>query len=269
MKPVSKTAYYCCGVRMSDAASPKSILHDSFAELLMGEEGIKYWEEFKNFKAPNASNIARHYIIDTEVKKLLQQYPASTVLLIGAGFDSRAFRLPADNWIEIDEAAVIERKNELLPASECPNKLMRIAIDFETEKLSDKLDPYTNTTNTIIILEGVLMYLSASAKNSLLGMLTNLFPQHQLFCDIMSKYFFEKLGKPIHTHFANHGSYFQDLRENPEQLFLEHGYKRINMFSTIKTASEKGIFPVPKLVVNLFFKKFFPGYAVYHFSYGA
>lgn len=269
MKPVSKTAYYCCGVRMVDAASPKSLLNDSYAKLLMGSEGLEYWKEFEGFKGPNASNIARHYIIDTAIKKILQQYPDSTIILIGAGFDSRAFRLPAGNWVEIDEPSVINYKNEMLPAAGCNNKLERIAIDFETEKLADKLTAFTGRKHVVFILEGVLMYLDAAAKETLLKTLTSLFPQHEMFCDIMSKYFFEKLAQKLHVHFARHGSSFKDLREVPEQLFIEHGYKKVSMISTIKTASDAGIFPAPRFVINLFLKKYLPGYGVYHFSYTA
>jgi len=269
MKPVSRTAYYCCGVRMLDADSSKPLIGDNYAKLLMGDDGLKYWQEFKHFKAPNASNIARHYIIDTEVRKLLLQNPDSTIILIGAGFDSRAFRLPAGNWIEIDEPAIINYKNEVLPAAGSKNKLERVAIDFEKEKLSDKLAAYTGRKHVIIILEGVLMYLDAAAKENLLITLTSLFPQHELFCDIMSKYFFDKAGGAIHERLARHGSAFKDLREIPEQLFLEHGYKKVNMISNIKTASDAGIFPAPRFIINLLMKKLFPGYAVYHFTYGA
>src|SRR6185436_124907 len=116
MKPVSKTAYYCCGVRMLDAESPQPLIGDNYAKLLLGKEGREYWEEFKQFKAPNASNTVRHYIIDNHVKKILSQEPGATVILIGAGLDSRAFRLPAGNWIEIDEPAIIDYKNAILPA---------------------------------------------------------------------------------------------------------------------------------------------------------
>ncbi|MEP6846689.1 MAG: class I SAM-dependent methyltransferase [Panacibacter sp.] len=267
MKPVSKTAYYCCGVRMLDADAKRPLVGDNYAKLLMGKEGMEYWQEFKGFKMPNASNIARHFIIDTEVKRLVVQEPNSTVIVIGAGFDSRAFRLPGSTWVEIDEPAIINYKNEMLPVDGCKNKLQRIAIDFEKEQLSEKLTPYAGKKNIIIILEGVLMYLDADAKENLLNTLTGLFPQHTLFCDIMSKYFFDKLGGKLHSHFARHGSTFKDLREVPEQLFLEHGYTKTNMVSTIKKASDAGILPIPKFLVTLLLKRFFMGYAVYHFTY--
>lgn len=267
MKPVSKTAYYCCGVRMTDAASKKPLTGDTYAQLFMGDEGLVYWQEFKHFKAPIASNRARHYLIDVGLQALLEKQPDATIILIGAGFDSRAFRFTTGNWIEIDEPAVIERKNELLPANTCENKLTRISIDFASEKLVDKLQPYKDNKDIIIILEGVLMYLKDAAKKELLNTLTGTFPKQHLFCDIMSKYFFDKAAHIIHKHFAKHGSPFTDLHEAPEELYLSYGYSIISITSTIKTASDKGIFPAPKFIVRIMPKKLVHGFNVYHLGY--
>src|SRR4029453_1217015 len=103
MNAVSKTAYYCCGVRMQDAESAHPVIGDYYAKRLMSEEGLQYWQEFKDFKIPNGSNTARTYIIDGYLKELLGAHPDSTVVLIGAGLDSRAYRLKSGTWIEIDE----------------------------------------------------------------------------------------------------------------------------------------------------------------------
>ncbi len=104
-------------------------------------------------------------------------------------FTHRAYRIKGATWIEIDEPAVIEFKNEKLPVAECKNPLERIAINFKTEKLADKLSPYTNRTNLIFIIEGVLMYLSMTQRETLLTTLTILFSDHVVFCDLMSKNF--------------------------------------------------------------------------------
>ena len=267
MKPVSQTAWYCCGVRMTDAESKNPLTGDGYAKLFMGDEGLAYWQEFRHFKAPVASNIARHYLIDAGLQELLARQPASTVILVGAGFDSRAFRFNTGEWIEIDEPAVIERKNEILPPIKCSNTLTRIAIDFTTEKLSDKLAPYSTRENIIIVLEGVLMYLTDAEKKTLLDTLTALFPKHHLFCDIMSRYFFDKVGHRIHKHFAMHGSPFKDLHAIQEALYLSYGYTLIDVQSTIRTASGKGIFPAPKFIVRMLPRKLVDGFNVYHFAY--
>lgn len=267
MKAVSQTAFYCCGVRMQDAASAHPVIGDNYAKRLMSEEGLRYWQKFQEFKMPNAGNTARHYIIDCYLKELLAANPGSTVILIGAGLDSRAYRFNGATWIEIDEHAVLEYKNERLPVSECPNALERIAINFETEKLADKLTPYRNRNNVIIIIEGVLMYLSMAQREALLSAITTLFPHHIVFCDLMSKRFFNKLSKPIHDKFKAHGTSFTDMMDDPAALFLKYNYRQVAKVSTIKKAIELKLAKLPKIVLFLM-GKLLDGYAVYEFTYG-
>ena len=203
MKAVSKTAYYCCGVRMQDAESAHPLIGDQYAKRLLGKEGAAYWEEFKQFTWPNASNTARCYLIDSWVKQELNSHPDATIILIGAGLDSRAYRFNAGRWVEIDEPAIISYKNEILPLKECSNELQRIPIEFEKERLADKLQAYVHRSFVIFIIEGVLMYLSNEQKNQLLSVLTALFPKHILFCDLMSRKFYKKFGGKIQKNWRN------------------------------------------------------------------
>lgn len=269
MKAVSKTAYYCCGVRMQDAESQHPLIADVYARKLMGTEGLAYWEEFKEFELANASNTARHYVIDQHIKKLLQQQPDSTIILIGAGLDSRAFRLKTGNWIEIDETAIINYKNEVLPAAECKNHLQRITMDFEKETLADKLAFLSGKQNIIIVIEGVLMYLTVKERETFLDTITKLFPKHVLLCDLMNKKFFEKLAGALHQKLVASGTTFTDIAEKPDEIFLKRGYKEIEVTATIKAASDLGLSKVPKFVLNFLYKKLFLGYSVYYFSYGS
>jgi len=265
MKAVSKTAYYCCGVRMQDAESAHPVVNDTYARRLMGEEGLKYWEEFKNFKMPNAGNTARAYIIDNFLKEELLINPNSTVIIIGAGLDSRAYRLNGGIWVEIDEQAVIDYKNETLPETECKNKLVRIPINFETEKLATKLSAYSGNKHILIVVEGVLMYLTDEQRNSLLQTVISLFPRHTLYCDLMTKKFFDKLGTPIHKKFAEYGATFKDLSVDPTALFLKYGYKQTAQVAMIEKANELGLAKTPKFLLKLLLGKLILGYAVYSF----
>jgi len=268
MKAVSKTAYYCAGVRMQDAESAKPLLGDKYAKRLLGEEGATYWQDFKQFKRPNASNTARAYYIDSFVKKELNEQPDATIILIGAGLDSRAYRINGGKWVEIDEPAIITYKNNVLPVSECNNPLQRIALDFEKEKLADKLQAYFNRPFVIFIIEGVFMYLKNEQKKELLSTLTKLFPKHLLFCDLMSKKFFDKFGGDIHKKLLQHGATFTDLADEPTQLFLDNGYSKRTSISLPKATADLGLLGLPWLIRKLVFGKLIDGYSVYHFSYG-
>jgi O-methyltransferase involved in polyketide biosynthesis len=55
VKPVSKTAYYCCGVRALDAATPSSLCGDRFAERFMTPESWRIYQPFRDLGPPNVS----------------------------------------------------------------------------------------------------------------------------------------------------------------------------------------------------------------------
>ncbi len=162
MKPVSKTAYYCCGVRALDAASSSPVCGDHFAQRFMSSDAWIMFEPFRGLRRPNASNIARHRIIDDLLRTAIQSRPETAVVIIGAGFDTRAFRLPGGRWIELDEPAVIALKETLLPAHDAPNPLTRVPIAFDREPLGAALASFRNLSRTVVVLEGVLPYLYAA-----------------------------------------------------------------------------------------------------------
>ncbi|MBO9204641.1 MULTISPECIES: class I SAM-dependent methyltransferase [Niastella] len=268
MKAVSKTAYYCGGVRMQDAESAKPLIGDHYAKRLLGKEGIAYWEEFKQFTRPNAGNTARHYLIDSLIKKELAAHPDATIILIGAGLDSRAYRLDGGKWIEIDEEAIIAHKNNTLPINECKNPLERIPIDFEKEKLADKLQPYSGRPHVVFIVEGVLMYLTDEQRNAMLTVLTTLFPSHVLFCDLMNKGFFEKFSGEIYQKLLENGAIFKDISDEPDRIFIAKGYKKRSVTGMPQAIHDLGLIRLPWFVRKFVFGKLINGYAVYHFTYG-
>lgn len=154
MNPVSSTAYYCCAVRALDAVSPTPILGDQLAARFMTPAAWALFEPFRPLTAPNASNVARHRIIDDLPRTSLQSRPEIGVVIIGAGFDTRAFRLPAGRWVELDEPALITLKEVELPAHSAPNPLTRVAIEFDREPLAVALAPFRDLPNPIVVLEG-------------------------------------------------------------------------------------------------------------------
>ena len=56
MKPVSSTAFYCCGVRMEDTASRAPVCSDTYAKRFMDEAVLRIFKRFREFTALNTSN---------------------------------------------------------------------------------------------------------------------------------------------------------------------------------------------------------------------
>jgi len=208
MKPISRTAFYCCGVRMQDAELPKPVCGDVYAKVFMSQDGLQILDTFKDERGPNTSNVARHRIIDDFLRQELLANPTLRVIIIGAGFDTRAFRLKGGDWIELDEPQVIAYKEERLPASGAQNELHRVPIDFSTDLLEEKLSAFADRGPVVVVIEGVFMYLEPQAIDELLRTLRRLFPHHKLICDLMTRVFFQKYGRTIHEKITGMGASF-------------------------------------------------------------
>lgn len=262
MKPVSKTAYYTAGIRMQDAESKKSICGDSYAKIFMDEEGLRTFDQFRRFHRPNMSNLQRHRIIDDYLRNELNTNSDIHIFLIGAGFDSRAYRLEGGTWIEVDEPQIINYKERCLPATKCKNMLTRVPIDFAVDSLQEKLALFKRNQPVIVVIEGVFMYLEEEAIHKLLRTLQALFPDHSLICDLMSKKFFEKYGRSIHKVIQGMGASFKFTVDRPELFFQDKGYYLKEKISIIDRAIRSGTLKIPRFLVLLFLKTLVDGYSV-------
>jgi methyltransferase (TIGR00027 family) len=266
MKPISQTAFYCCGVRMRDAESAKPVCGDVYAKIFMNEDGLRILDKFKDEVNPNTSNVARARMIDDLLRDELQANPNLRVVLIGAGFDSRAYRLKGGTWIELDEPQVITYKNERLPAAQAQNQLRRIPIDFATEPIEEKLSEFAGGGPTVVVIEGVFMYLDEETIRQLLQTLHRLFPEHKLICDLMTRKFFEKYGRTIHETLTGMGTVFKFTVDNPEQVFLKNGYRRVACLSIVEKSAEYQSRKIPKIIARTFLRTLTSGYAIYVFA---
>lgn len=252
---------------MRDAEAPQSVCGDTYARLFMNEEGLRILSAFDEEVQPNAGNVARHRIIDDILRRELTADSSLNVIIIGAGFDSRAYRLNGGTWIELDEPQVIAYKEERLPVSRCANELRRIAVDFSTESLEEKLAPFAQGERVLVVLEGVLMYLDEGAIRGLLLSLRRLFPRHTLVCDLINRRFFEKYGRKIHQKVADLGASFRFTVDDPKLVFLESGYRLADKISIVEKSVEfqrGGL--IPRLMLKTLLRPLAAGYAIHVFE---
>jgi len=227
MNPISNTAFYCCGIRMLDARQRRPICGDTYAREFMDERGMEIFRRFGGESAPNASNVARHRYIDDFLKAQLAHTPQLQIVLIGCGFDSRAFRLVGGVWFELDEPQLIAYKEERLPAARAPNPLQRIAIDFAADSLEDRLQPLASAAPTVFVIEGVTMYLPAEALRMTLEILKSRFPGHRIIADLMTRSFIERYGKNVKRIIDELGAQMIP-GETPSLPFEQAGYRELS-----------------------------------------
>ncbi len=276
MNPVSNTAFYCCGVRMDDARRKRPVCNDIHAHKFMDRRGLEIYQPFRTETMPNISNISRCRLIDDLVAAELAKSASVTVVTIGAGFDTRPYRLDGGTWIEIDEPQVIEYKNERLPVAECANALTRIPIDFARDSLLEKLSPIEASENVVIVIEGVFIYLDAPSIENTLRQVQQRFAQHLLLCDLMNRKFFDKFAQSVHAKLVASGGQFSARPEDPTEIFSQHNYRLTQAVPMFKRASELGVLwdevKIPAILMRLLLNVFMQdlqGYAVHRFDFGS
>jgi methyltransferase (TIGR00027 family) len=118
---------------------------------------------------------ARTHHIDAAVERAVLD-GASQVVILGAGFDSRAYRMhaahPALQFYEVDLPAVVAaKKQRLAQAFIVPHERVAFAaVDFDRQTLADVLPRlgYDAQRKTLFILEGVTMYISEAGSGATL-----------------------------------------------------------------------------------------------------
>lgn len=117
----------------------------------------------------------KRYIDD----QLLSAGQYEAVVNLGAGFDTRAFRLDAIRNIpvwELDQQDIIAAKQKQLDQLfiEIPRNLRLIPVDFDRETIVDALlrSGYSFDTQTFFILEAVTQYLTADGLTGLFSALS-------------------------------------------------------------------------------------------------
>lgn len=266
MDAVGQTAYYCCGVRAADAASGKPVCGDQYAQRFMTEEGRAAFAPFAGLTTPNASNATRARLIDDLLRARLRDDPRQKIILMGAGFDTRAYRLGGGDWVEFDQPELLARKTSLLPISECPSPLTRVGVDFSHDVLARKLAPFKGTPHALVVLEGVSMYLTPEQQKQTLAALAAAFPGHTLICDLMSARFANRVASSFRAILRGLGTDFAAQRDDPRQTFLEAGYVAEQRLSILGRARELGAVRIPGFLFNTVLRTLRDGYCVHVFK---
>ena len=266
--PVSTTAYWTLAARYADATGAKPVANDTYAERFIDDTARAVAERFSPLKRAFASFPVRHRIVDDLLRAELERDPTMLVVLLGCGFDSRAFRLGAGRWLEVDEPELIAAKEARLPAGEAPNELVRVPIRFRHESLEAALTPYASTGTVTIVLEGVLGYLPDNQRRSLLVTLGRLFPRHIVLCDLLTRTFLARYARGLVRFLGEMGLEFAASSDHPEALFHELGYSTLARVSVPSRAAELGAAGAPPAWLVRLLPGFRTGYCVWELQRG-
>lgn len=266
LNPVARTAFYCCAIRAADAASPQPVCGDTLAARFLDDETHRALEPLLRLRNPAASNVARHRLIDDFAREALAQDPARRILLLGAGFDTRAFRLPGGRWWELDDPQLLAFKEEHLPVGTAPNPLTRVPVAFATDTVSRHLAPLAGTDPAMVILEGVTTYLTDPVLQDLAAAVRAALPRATLICDLMSPGFARRYAREIREELTRLGARFADRSTHPRHAIEAAGYVPSRVASIMDRARRAGTVAFPRWLLATLLRELRDGYAVWTFA---
>jgi len=168
---VSDTAFWVAVYRAEESRRKDALFHDPWAERLSGDRGRNIASRMHHRRYTAWSVVIRTCIIDRFLEEKIAE-GADTVINLGAGLDTRPYRLklpPNLRWIEADYPHMIDFKNEALKDETPTCRLERIAVDLSNDEsrktLLTKLG--AGTKKAVVLTEGVTPYLTVEQVGKL------------------------------------------------------------------------------------------------------
>jgi O-methyltransferase involved in polyketide biosynthesis len=177
-----ETLLYTLYFRALDHRSPHPIVGDEWAPKILDRL------DYNRFKVKLASadrylGLLRAKRLDDWTRTFLTYHPDSTVLQLGCGLDSRAFRIglpPGVEWIDLDFPEVIDLRKRLYPEHD----RYRMIPSSATESGWLKSVPVDRPV--LVIAEGLMMYLTEPDVRQLLVRLTERIPHGEIAFDALA-----------------------------------------------------------------------------------
>lgn len=184
-----RMAIQIAGLRAAETHLPESEreFQDPYAEYFLPEDARQSLKDTAAVKAQlagyekmlpgvNGSIVARIKFIDDALTKALNN-GFSQVVILGAGFDTRAYRLAADNrdlrFFEVDHPTTQRVKVDAIERifGRLPDQVVYVPLVIGGDSLEQTLSAagYARQRKTFFIAEGLLMYLPPDAVDALLS----------------------------------------------------------------------------------------------------
>lgn len=157
------TAGWTASVRSLESVRSDALFNDPWAASLAGTEGEAWIAQ----RTPDSvlPIVLRTRFFDDFLMRSMQQTEVRQIILMAAGLDTRAFRLPwpeKASLFELDQAAVLQYKEKVLQAADAQPRCLRqcvaadLTMPWEQKLIECGFDPQQPS---IWLLEGFLFYI--------------------------------------------------------------------------------------------------------------
>jgi methyltransferase (TIGR00027 family) len=167
---VSDTALMVAACRAMETTRTNGLVRDPFAERLAGARGTAIARGLERFELMCFGVGIRSKFLDDLLTHAIATYGIEMVLNLGAGLDTRPWRLPvpaAVRWIEVDFPPIQAYKRTIL-AADVPNcRVEWMSGDLSDASRRDAIFAGAGAAPGLMITEGLLAYLPGETVEAL------------------------------------------------------------------------------------------------------
>jgi methyltransferase (TIGR00027 family) len=167
---VSDTALMVSACRAMETERPDGLVRDPFAARLAGDRGMAIARAIPRLELLCFGVAVRTRFLDDLVAQVVTTRGVRTVISVGAGLDSRPWRLELPQslrWIEADFPAMLDYKASVLASEKPKCRLERAPADLTDASQRQAIFSAAGSDPALMITEGLLIYLPSAAIEAL------------------------------------------------------------------------------------------------------
>lgn len=235
------TAHVTAAFRSIELEQNEPLLRDEWAHIMAGNRGRNLLEKFPEHEKSATGSVVRTHLIDQLLLDILSEQNIDTVLCLGSGYDTRPYRLSLPhnlNWIEVDLPSVLQRKSSLLSQTipSCNVQHMNADILNRETRHSWMSALATSSNRTVVVTEGLLVYLKPSDVESLAADLSETGVVVKWITDLAAPLIREWMNQQVARTPQLQGINWSFAPENPVDDFARLNWQLSLRYSCIKQA---------------------------------
>jgi methyltransferase (TIGR00027 family) len=167
---VSDTALMTAACRAMEKVHPHGLIRDPFAAQLAGERGMAIARALPGLETMCFGIAIRSRFLDELLLDTVSTHSIATVLSVGAGLDTRPWRLALPTtlrWVEVDFPDMLDYKDAIMAAEVPKCHRERLSADVNDASGRESVFAAAGDGPTLMITEGLLMYLPAATIEAL------------------------------------------------------------------------------------------------------
>ncbi len=251
IKNIADTAFFIAAQRAIETERHDAYFQDLLAEVLAGKRGMEIMQSIgQNYS--RVSIVLRTCLIDRLVQELVSREKIDTVINLGAGFDTRPYRLSLPkglHWIEVDLPEVLAYKESQLIGNKPRCSLELVKLDLADISARNALFTQIGirANRALVITEGFVGYLIPPEVEALSIDLNSQAYINYWLLELMSPFGLATAQATYDRYFSHSDVTMNFAPEEGIDFFLRQGWQKSHSYSYWDEAESFGLNNVDKL----------------------